>query len=274
MAIAFVQSNATPFANPGSSPVTCAYTLNVTAGNLLVVFVNINDNTGSVATFADTIGNVWTLQSSSVSNRTMKVYSAISKASGANTITINATEAGTLMGLMVSEYSGVTTVDQIAAGVLQTGTSQNTPAITTTQANELLLCVYRVETGSNANTINSPFTQRNVIQFSGTSYCFYGDRIVSSVGSYTANLTSQSEAAGNGNAVILSFYALAVDGTPVVSPADVIKVIIYNQNSDGTLSSALSPSASTPKISPVDAAPVWVFNTVNADGTLTSSIVS
>lgn len=65
------------------------------------------------------------------------------------------------------------------------------------------------------------------------------------------------------------------DAPPVVSPADVIKVVIYNQNSgDGTLSPALSPSAATPVVSPADAQAVWVFNSQNADGTLTSSTVS
>jgi hypothetical protein len=59
-----------------------------------------------------------------------------------------------------------------------------------------------------------------------------------------------------------------------VSPADVVIVVIYNQNVNGTLSPALSPSASTPKILPTNAQAVWVFNTLNSDGTLSPSTVS
>lgn len=61
---------------------------------------------------------------------------------------------------------------------------------------------------------------------------------------------------------------------PVVSPADVTIIVIYNQNGDGTLSPALTPSAATPVVTPNKAIPVQVFNTVNADGTLSSSTVS
>lgn len=64
------------------------------------------------------------------------------------------------------------------------------------------------------------------------------------------------------------------DAPPVVSPADVAIIVIYNQNGDGTLSPALTPSAATPVVLPTQAIPVQVFNTVNADGTLTSSTVS
>lgn len=64
------------------------------------------------------------------------------------------------------------------------------------------------------------------------------------------------------------------DVPPVVSPADVTIIVIYNQNGDGTLSPALTPSAATPKVLPTTAIPVQVFNTQNADGTLTSSTVS
>lgn len=62
--------------------------------------------------------------------------------------------------------------------------------------------------------------------------------------------------------------------TVVVSPADVTKIIIYNQtNADGTLTlAALTPSG-TPVVLPTNVTPVWVFNTVNADGTLTSSTI-
>jgi hypothetical protein len=60
----------------------------------------------------------------------------------------------------------------------------------------------------------------------------------------------------------------------VVSPADVVIIVICNQNADGTLSPALSPSASTPKVLPVDAQYVWVFNSQNADGSLSPSTVS
>lgn len=59
-----------------------------------------------------------------------------------------------------------------------------------------------------------------------------------------------------------------------VTPNDVQIVVLYNLNGDGTLSPALTPSASTPKVLPVDAQAYWVFNTINSDGTLSPSTVS
>lgn len=62
------------------------------------------------------------------------------------------------------------------------------------------------------------------------------------------------------------------NATPVVSPADVIKIVIVNQtNADGTLTPAnLSQASATPVVSPVDAQTYWIF-VVNSDGTLTST---
>lgn len=63
--------------------------------------------------------------------------------------------------------------------------------------------------------------------------------------------------------------------TVVVSPADVTKIVIFNQtNADGTLTPAALTPSGTPVILPVDAINAWVFNTVNVDGTLTSSTIT
>ncbi len=62
--------------------------------------------------------------------------------------------------------------------------------------------------------------------------------------------------------------------TVVVSPADVMKVVIFNQtNADGTLTPAALTPSGTPVVLPTNVTPVWVFNTVNGDGTLTSSTI-
>lgn len=66
------------------------------------------------------------------------------------------------------------------------------------------------------------------------------------------------------------------NGLPIVSPADVVKIVIYNQtNADGSLSpAALAQASATPIVLPVDAQAVWVFNSQNADGSLSPSTVS
>lgn len=63
-------------------------------------------------------------------------------------------------------------------------------------------------------------------------------------------------------------------GTPVVSPADVVKIVLYNQNVDGSLTAAaLSQTAATPVVLPTNAQPSWAF-TQNVDGSLSPFTVS
>lgn len=60
-------------------------------------------------------------------------------------------------------------------------------------------------------------------------------------------------------------------GTPVLSPADVVKIIAFTQNPDGTLSpTVLAHTGSGPTISPVNALKVLFFSQ-NGDGTLSST---
>jgi hypothetical protein len=63
------------------------------------------------------------------------------------------------------------------------------------------------------------------------------------------------------------------NATPVVSPADVVKIIAYSQNADGTLSPTVLANTGSPKILPVDVAPVQFF-TQNGDGTLSPANIS
>lgn len=63
-------------------------------------------------------------------------------------------------------------------------------------------------------------------------------------------------------------------GTPIVSPADVVKIVLYNQNVDGSLTAAaLSHTATTLVVLPTNAQPSWAF-TQNADGSLSPFTVS
>jgi len=58
--------------------------------------------------------------------------------------------------------------------------------------------------------------------------------------------------------------------SPIVSPADVVKIIAFTQNPDGTLSPTALVAAGNPVISPADAQAVWFFSQ-NGDGTLSST---
>jgi hypothetical protein len=106
MAITYVQANSALSAT-GTS-MTCAYSSNVTAGNLLVVagmIINIGSPVGSIS---DTLGNSWTLAATQTGTGSGYVWFCITASSGANTATFGfggTASGGDYCALTVAEYT-------------------------------------------------------------------------------------------------------------------------------------------------------------------------
>jgi hypothetical protein len=167
-----------------------AYLSNNTAGNLLVAGVSaIPAMTG----ISDTGGNTWNSVTGQTSDPTCELRYAANCAGGANTVTVTFGSVAQ-PSLSIAEYSGITTASPLdkqatAAGF---GTSASTASVSTTQANELLVCL------TSRNNINSPatfapgagFTERT--DTGGGRPHQLADRFVTTTGSYAGAATLES----------------------------------------------------------------------------------
>ena len=101
----FIQANST-ILTAGSSPATVAYSQNVTAGNLLVVFAGSTGNAASI-TVNDSLGTVYTKAISQTGNgNNIAAYYGVTPASGADSVTVSGW--GTWPAVQVQEWTGIT----------------------------------------------------------------------------------------------------------------------------------------------------------------------
>jgi chitodextrinase len=219
--IAFKQVNyATPQSAQTSVPV--AYTGAQTAGNLNVVVVGWNDSTAVVSSVTDSKGNVYVpaVGPTSVTGKlSQSIYYAkniAAAAANANTVTVKFNVAAQFADIRVLEYSGLDTanpVDVIAAGS-GTGTTASTPAVATTNANDLL---FGAATVTSRNTgPGTGFTNRVI---TSPDADIAEDRIVTAVGSYSASAPMTS---GSWVMQMVAFKAAGavVDATPPTAPSN------------------------------------------------------
>jgi PKD repeat protein len=188
-AITFVQVNyAVPQSAPSSVPVT--FTGAQTAGNLNVVVVGWADSTAVVNAVTDSRGNVYTRAvgpNSIAGVQSQSIYYAKNIAAAAantNTVTVQFNGPAEYPDIRILEYSGldqVNPVDVTAAGT-GSGTTSSTPAVLTTNANDMIFGANTVWTHSTGP--GAGFTSR-VITFPDGDIA--EDRIVTSVGSYNAS---------------------------------------------------------------------------------------
>jgi hypothetical protein len=123
-----------------------AYSLNITKGDLLVVFGTLFFSGGTTMTIADTLGSVWTAQTTFTDGATghlAKVWTAIATASGANTVTLSFGGTVAASTMEIAEYGGqASPFLDVVSSLLLNGVSSGTvtaPTVTTTQANDTVL---------------------------------------------------------------------------------------------------------------------------------------
>lgn len=196
MAVTYVQSNHTNFQAPN---ISTAFSSNVTLGNLLVV--GVQDNGTGALGISDTAANTWTAvftQQDGGGTLQVKMWMAVANATSACTVTV--TSGSTLIAMAVTEYNNANTQDQ-AAGNAPIGSPALSSAITTTQANEVIIMICRSVGG--AVTFNAPLTTRELCTFSGTAFFGLADNIVSSI---QTGFQGSANVITSGVIVIASFY--------------------------------------------------------------------
>ncbi|MCU1240423.1 MAG: hypothetical protein JWO71_1149 [Candidatus Acidoferrum typicum] len=186
--ITFVQGN---FATPQSSPtsVTVTFTAAQIAGDLNVVVIGWNNSTATLSGVTDTLGNPYTqalaptVQSGTASQVIYYAKNIVAAAAGANQVTVTFSGPAAFPDVRVLEYAGIDTVSplDVAIGAQGNNASSSSGAVTTTNANDLIIganLVQTITTGAGAG-----FTSRMITTPDGD---IVEDRIVTATGSYTA----------------------------------------------------------------------------------------
>ncbi|HXJ06004.1 MAG TPA: IPT/TIG domain-containing protein [Candidatus Acidoferrum sp.] len=188
--ISFVQSNsATPQATV--TPVTVAYPLAQTAGNLNVVVVGWNDSTATVSSVTDSVGNSYVLaavpvvQSSTASQAIYYAKNIGSAGAGANTVTVAFSTPARHPDIRIAEYSGLDAANPLdtSAGAQGNTATSDSGLATTTNANDLLVGANTVQ--STSVTAGSGYTSRGITGDGD----ILEDQVVAAAGSYNATVS-------------------------------------------------------------------------------------
>ena len=208
-AITFVQQNSSDPQAPQTS-VTVPYTLAQTAGNLNVVIVGWNDSTATVSSVSDTSGNLYspalipTVQSGTASLVIYYAKNIASSAAGANSVTVTFASAANFPDIRIAEYSGLDPANplDVAVGAQGSSATSSSGAVTTTNANDLLVGANLVQTLTTGP--GSGYTNRVITNPDGD---ILEDRVVTTIGSYTA--TAPVSPSGQWVMQIVAFRAAA-----------------------------------------------------------------
>jgi chitodextrinase len=187
-AIAFVQVNS---ATPQSPSTTAAvrYASAQTAGNLNVVVIGWNDATAQVQSVVDSLGNSYqravgpTVRAGAATQSIYYAANIAAAGANANTVTVTFTSAATYADVRIAEYRGLATVNpvDVTAAAQGSSTSSDSGAVTTTNANDLLVGANTVQTVTAGP--GTSFTSRVITSPDGD---ILEDRIVTTTGSYDA----------------------------------------------------------------------------------------
>jgi fibronectin type 3 domain-containing protein len=187
-AIAFVQANSAVPQTTATS-VAVPYTAAQIAGNFNVVVVGWNDTTAVVQSVVDSRGNVYTQAvgpTARAGSATQSVYYAANIAAapaGGNTVTITFAPAAAFVDVRIAEYSGIAGVNpvDVAIGTSGSSTSSDSGAVSTTNANDLIVGANMVQSST---TGPGPSFASRVITNPDSD--ILEDRIVTTTGSYNA----------------------------------------------------------------------------------------
>ena len=193
-AIAFVQVNSAVPQAPSTS-VAVIYTAAQSAGNLNVVVVGWNDATAVVQSVVDSRGNVYTRAvgpTVRAGSATQSIYYAaniVAAPASGNTVTVTFAPAAAFADIRIAEYRGIATVNpvDVVAGASGSSTSSNSGAVTTTNANDLIVGANTIQTIT--SSAGSSFTKRVITTPDGD---ILEDRTVTATGSYSASATMAS----------------------------------------------------------------------------------
>jgi hypothetical protein len=184
-AISFVQVSSGPSTIQSSnSLVSVTYGNAQTAGDLNIVVVGWGDNTSTISSVTDSLGNTYSRAVGPTSTRGLQqsIYYAKNIAGGSNTVTVTFNQAAAYPDVRILEYSGLSASSplNVTAAAVGNGSSANSGSATTTSGNEL---IFGAGTSDNRFTgAGSGFTNRIINLYGNIAE----DKVVNSVGSYAA----------------------------------------------------------------------------------------
>ena len=189
-----------------------AFTSNVTAGSLLVCASYITDVSGPTSV-TDTPTQTYAVdvrQDQAANGNENSIWSTPNSVAGANTLTTNTSAAFTHRNTIL-EYSGMATStpkDQSNSADTASATSLASGNITTTQADEVLICLFS-SGAADTYTADGAFTvEETILVGAGVNRAQTQDRVVTSTGTYS-NTSSIAGAAKNLTSCIVSYKAVA-----------------------------------------------------------------
>lgn len=206
-------SNA-PTYYPSAPPqtVTQAFTYNNVAGNSILVILGMATYEGStvaVNSISDTQGNSYALAASTISGAAhdgLVIYLATNIKAGANTVSVTAVAQD--FSLIIVEYSGTLTVDQVATHVLSSVTSITTGNITTTSASEVLISAgYATSSLGHLTSANYYRNAEAITQYNENSA--FADGYVLVTGAY-GDTWSGGSGSGNMHAILVGCITAAL----------------------------------------------------------------
>ena len=196
-AISFVQVNS---ANPQSPQrtVTVTYTAAQVAGDLNVVVVGWNSSTATISSVADSAGNTYllavgpTVQTGTATQAIYYAKNIVASAANTNSVTVTFSTTANYPDIRIAEYAGLDPSNplDVSAAAQDTSTSSNSGAVTTTNANDLLVGANLVQ--SVTTSAGTGYTSRVITTPSGD---ILEDQVVATTGSYSATATISPSAA-------------------------------------------------------------------------------
>lgn len=195
-AIAEVAGQAvTPSFCSGTDTCTGTYPGNVTAGNLLVISGQADDQSPNTFAVSDSVGTTYSVLTcpvlSGVSDSTPFIIYGIAGGSGANTVTVNPQLDASVSGLRMAmdEFSGVHSSPLDVDGGSSTGTS-TAPSddLTTVTANALLIGLAAFRATATSITPGGSYTQIGEYQGATTGFNMVY-RLATTAQAYTVDWT-------------------------------------------------------------------------------------
>ena len=273
--ITFVQGNyATP--QSPSTTVSVAYTGAQTAGDLNVVVVGWNDSTSLVNSVVDSNGNNYTLAvgptsvSGTLSQSIYYLKNIPASAAGANTVKVTFSAPAAFPDIRILEYYGAdlsSAVDITAAATGTSATSNVTATAATTSTNDLLFAANTI-----VSTTNGPgagFTTRMITSPNGD---IAEDRLVSSIGTYSASATLNSSSAWIMQMVAFrAAGSTTVDTIPPTAPTGLAGPGPLVQTTQGYINSTAQITHTTAPFDSTDGDSIVVFASSHSGVTMTPS---
>jgi|GEM_PF-1857342 len=185
MAIALVAGsknrNDAAWGNTYHSSVSCAFSANVSAGNLLIAFIDHGDgNADSLSGVTDSLGQTWT-KAAEYWDATLRqgtaIYYKYNTLGGSNTVSANLSgSTANWITLQVCEFSGVLNtgdpLDQKTSVKVSGSTTPAAGPITPAQNGGLLVAMCGdIDGDSSSLVINSPFSE--IGRLAGADTCGY-----------------------------------------------------------------------------------------------------